>query len=170
MEAFSLAPASKITTATPENSQEPNQAWKCQCQSSRDTQHPLRTAFSWGSALPPSFLLLLAHAANINFRATVLLFLYLNIVHHQDQTGSFRIFPGQPKYHTICEACLDDLWHFHMDPSTLFTRLSSRCAPHLSYLCFYHNLSAPLGDSGGKGQFFTHLAAWSKASHPENLA
>ena len=42
IEALSLAPTSKIATAAPENSQEPNQTLKCQCQNGE--KHPAPTS------------------------------------------------------------------------------------------------------------------------------
>lgn len=48
IEAVSVAPASKIAIAAPENSQETNQILKCQCQNGKNIQHPLLTAFGQG--------------------------------------------------------------------------------------------------------------------------
>lgn len=48
IEAVSVAPASKIAIAAPENSQKTNQILKCQCQNGKNIQHPLLTAFGQG--------------------------------------------------------------------------------------------------------------------------
>lgn len=64
IEVPSLAPTSKIATAAPENSQEPNQTLKCQCQNGEKLQHPLRAAFGWGFSSPHCLLLFPAHAPN----------------------------------------------------------------------------------------------------------